>query len=310
MTDLFSTDYIEEIGRQKIIYERAQFGLCSEAAGEEASGGIVGTIKKILAEIRKIISNVIGSIKNKIQYMCLSKEKKAQYDEFCQWLAANPAAKSKTITVKNWKTIGAEYDKIEKQIVEAYNDDAVDANGLTLKATDLFNNLNSVAKASVGAITVDAAMYFAKSSPKIAQTVQMFLENNQALLKNIEDEIGEKDTQKMMNKVNKLTKESTFRRIMAKLGQHKERTLSETVDSYVNSLLAIKGQSAAKTAMQHKDAVKHMAKAYAKDATVRKGVKQIRQGVNSAKIVANNAKVIADDPIRHIGNQVAGKVFG
>lgn len=296
MVVLFSTDYIEEINRQKIIYERAQYGLCTEAAGEEASGGIIGMLKRILAEIRNIISKAIGAIKNKIGYMCLSKEKKAQYDEFCQWLRANPAAKNKKITVKDWNRISAEYDKIERDIVNVYNDSTVDSEGLTLKANDMFNNLNGVIKASVGAITVDAAMYFAKSSPKIATGVQIFLENNQALLKNIEEEIGEKNTAKVMNKINKLTKESTFRKIMAKLGQHKERTLSETVDGYVNSLLAIKANPI-KAAVQHSTAVKHMAQAYVKDPTVRKGAQQIKQGVNSAKELTNNAKAIAADPL-------------
>lgn len=296
MTVVFSTDYIDEINRLKIVYEQAQYGLITEAAGENASGGIIGAIKRIIAEVRRTISSVISSITNKIRYMCMSKEKKAQYDEFCRWLAANPAAKTKKITVRDWKRVGAEYDKIEKEIVDAYNSDAVDSNGLTLKATDMFNNLNSVIKASVGAITVDAAMYFAKSSPKIATGVQIALENNQALLKNIEDEIGTKDTAKVMKRIDKLTKESTFRRIMAKLGQHKERTLSETVDSYVNSLLAIK-DSPGKAAVQHREALKHMAKAYKKDETVRKGVTQIKQGVKSAKTLTNNAKAIANNPM-------------
>lgn len=309
MVELFSTDYIEEINRQKIIYEQAQIGLCTEAAGQDASGGIIGTVKKIIAEVRKIISNVITSISNKIRYMCMSKEKKAQYDEFCRWIESNPGVKTTKITVKDWKRISSEYDKIEKDIVNVYNDDTVDANGLTLKATDMFNNLNSVIKAASGAITVDAAMYFAKSSPKIAQGVQVFLENNQALLKNIEDEIGEKNTAKMMNKVNKLTKESTFRKIMAKLGQHKERTLSETVDGYVNSLLALK-QNPAKGVIHHKDAVKHMATAYAKDPTVRKGVKDIKQGVANAKNIVNDAKAMANNPIGAAANAGLNKLFG
>lgn len=296
MEVIFSSDYIDEINRLKIIYEQAQYGLTTEAAGEQASGGVIGFIKRMIAEVRKIISSVISAITNKIRYLCMSKEKKAQYDEFCNWANANPAIKTKKITVKDWNRIHAEYDKIEKEIVNTYNDQTVDANGLTLKSNDLFNNLNSVIKAATGAVTVDAAIYFAKSSPKIAEGVQLFLQNNQALLKNIEDEIGEKDTAKVMSKINKLTKESTFRRIMAKFGQHKERTLSETVDSYVNSLLALKSDPV-KGAMQHREAIKYAGKAYVKDKTVRQGVKQIKQGVDSAKIVVNNANAIANDPV-------------
>ncbi len=302
MPVVFSSDYIDEINRLKLIYDQAQFGLVTEAAGEEASGGIIASLMNVIKQIFNMISNGLKKITNSISYMCLSKEKKVEYDEFCEWIKQNPAVKAKTITVKDWKKLSGEYARIEKELLDAYNNEQVDANGLNLKANDMFNNLNSMAKAATAAITVDAAMYFAKSSPEIAKGVQVMLLTNQNLLKNIEDEIGTKATNKVLNNINKLTKETAYRRILTKLGLHKQRTLSETMDGYVNSMLEIKnvGNSKIKLAgfaMKHKAGTKVLTQANKYDPNVRRGVEQVKGVVNDVKQITRNAQAISANPI-------------
>lgn len=283
--------YIDEIRSEKMLFNREDLiaFLESPSDSDNKKGGhldkIINTLRSILRNIYETISRILRSIQDKLSYAFLSSEKKKQFDEFSEWVAQNPQVKGKQLRVKDWKRIINEYDTIERKIVSMMKDDKVDAKGMSLQAYDLLENMDSVAKGAVNVLTVDAAMYFAKKSPDIAKQVQDHLRKNQALIQNMQDQLGNKEAIKFQKKLDKLTKETTYQKIMTKFFNKKQQTLSEVLDEYVSSFSKIKTTggklSAAKS---HMSGVVTSAKVYAKDKKVRKGVKQASDVVNNSQI--------------------------
>lgn len=241
---------------------------------------IIETIKNIIKECKRIIVKTVSSIDNHIRYGLLSKKRKEEFKKFESYIAANPAVKNKKVTVKDWQRIIREYDKVEKEILKAMNDNKVDAKGLNLKANELLSNLSSVANSATAALTVDLCMVLARKSPEMAKVVETGLNNCSAAIENIERELGSSEAMKLQKNVHKLTKESTGQRILAQLFQRKEKTIIECVEEVGSELSKLMSGDAtftdkAKAAVEHRSLIRTGAKSYVKNEGTRKGVKAI-----------------------------------
>lgn len=287
----------------EMLLESAKADLLTEA-GEE-KGFIASAFEKLKALIKNLINTISTAIQrltNKIRYGLLSKESKQKYDDFLQFMKDNPQVKKKSITVKDWKKLNSEYDKIEKNIVYMMKSDQVDANGMTLKTKDMIKNLSALATSSTAVLTVDMALALARKSTDNAKFIQSALNNNQSALKLIEDELGKAEAQRLQNKVNKLTKESVGRKLLTELGLRKEKDLSTSMDEIVNSLSKLKTTSGKITgSIQHRDLIRNAAKVGLTNKEARTGAKQaiglgkrVKMEYNAANAQAQN---IINNPV-------------
>lgn len=288
--------YLDEIRSEKILFNREDLITFLESPTDSGNkeghiSKIVNTLQNILKSIYDTISKILRSIQDKLSYAFLSEEKKKQFDEFSEWVAKNPEVKGKQLRVKDWKRIINEYDTIERKIVSMMKDDKVDAKGMSLQAYDLLENMDSMVKGAVSVITVDGAMFFAKKSPEMARQVQNHLQKNQSLIQNIQDELGNKETIKFQKKLDRLTKETTYHKIMTKFFNKKQQTMSDILDEYISSFSDLKTSNGKistrgklSVAKSHMSGVATAAKVYAKDDKVRKGVKQTSTIINDPQI--------------------------
>lgn len=290
-----------------------------EDGNEESKGFIGKAIDKILSIVQsllKTVSNAISKITNKIHYMCLSKESKARYDEFVQFAKNNPSVKNKTVTVKDWKRINSEYNKVRKNILAYMDDDTVDANGLSLKAKDMIENLNLIINKSASAVSVDAALIMARQSPEAAKAVQQALQADQKMLNSIASNLGDKEAIRTQKEINKLTKMTLGRKILVQLGLKQEHDITQAMENTVNSFtslaktgvdVALHGvnksnvKDVANAAVEHRTLARTGIKQYATDKNLRRGVKQIKDTVQAAKgqvqRTTDEAKYAAQHPL-------------
>ena len=282
---------------------------CFESGNEEKKKGLVqnvwGMIKTIINEARKIIQKGLDKISEHIRYGLMSKKRKEEFHQVQEMMKKHPKLANKKITVKNYQYIMNEYDKIEKSIVQMMNDSSVDAKGMNLKTHDMLRNLSSTASSLTAAITIDACMKFARQSPQMAQEIQQKLSKSSTLLDNIENQLGTKEREKFQQDINRLTKESTYHKLISMVCAEKEKTLDECVteifNDYKDALQTITNPNAtkkdvAKVAKKHKDFVKTVGKSYFKNDRTRQGVndmldagQQIKNTINSNKDLATFA---------------------
>lgn len=246
--------------------------------------GLIGKafdiLRKIVRDALKIVQNGINAVTDKIRYGCLSKKSKEKFDEMQRWLNEHPGAKHKKLTVKDWNKINAAYSDIEKNIVNMMGDDKVDANGLTLRANKMFDDLKNLIAKSSAIITVDMAMILARKSPQMADIVMKAFNTNKQLLKNVEEELGEKEASKLESRVKSLTKESTGRKLLATLMHKKQKSISDCLEEIREELGSTfkdldSPMGVVKQAWIHRDGVRVTAKTAVKDKSVRKGVKNL-----------------------------------
>lgn len=281
MEETLFTETFDEIAEMNKInreWNRCEILFCLESSSDGKKDGIIqkaiNLIKKILSTVKEMIVKISKNIDQKIRYGALSKSKKEEYNRFCKFVEQNPEIKQKKISVKDWQRIYREYDIIEKNIVTMMNDDKVDADGLTLKTHELFNNFNDLLNSGSAVITVETAMTLAKKSPEMARLMQETLLKNQDVVKNIESQLGQKEVTRLQNKVNKLAKEAQGCKLLTALYAKKEKSISECMTELMDSfkdLDTVKGK--VKFAIQHADVARTASKAYIKNEDTRKAVK-------------------------------------
>lgn len=290
---------IKVINESTYLWTRYDTIWCLESTKEKKDGivtKVFNTIKTIIEETKKLIKKTLSSIGNHIRYGLLSSKSKAKYNEFCEWVANNPNARSKKVSVKDWQRIMKEYDIVEKNIVKYMNDDTVDSRGLNMKANELLKDLASVTNSATAAISVDLCMVLARKSPEMAKTVQVALEKCTSVIENIDAQLGEGQSEKLKKNIEKLTKESVGQRILAQLFHKKEKSLLECVTEVTSTFEKLMSGEAStvdkvKAAVEHRNLVSSGTKAYVKNKRTREGVKSIKNIVSGVKN-SNGGKVI------------------
>ena len=333
LSDAFFEETINESTEIKSLLTQSEVFMYLED-GEQSKGFLQNAIDKILNLIKSLlntISNAVNRLADKIRYTCLSKESKQKYDAFVEFAKKNPQVRKKTVTVKDWKRIEREYDKCRKNILSMMNNDTVDANGLSLQAHDMINNLASIAKSSTAALTVDYALNLAKNSPETAKMIQNTLLQDQSVLNNIQQELGKKEVQRLQKKVNNLSKETVCRKILIELGLKKEKDMTDCMSEYVNSLSSLvgsainigksdtnsdklkNGKKLIKNASNHSELVRGAAKSYTKNQNVRRGVKQVAGAANELKgkadYIKQHGEAFGRDPVGYAVNTAINKLF-
>lgn len=247
-------------------------------------------IRKILRECKELISKIAGFIGDHIRYGLLSKKQKERYNEFNDFLEKNPQYKTKKVTVKDWQRIDNEYKTVEKNIVAMMNDNKVDSRGLNLKAISMINDLTSTVNSATAAITVDMCLVIARKSPEAAEEIKRQLNNCSSMLDNIDAQLGYGASVKLQKDIDKLTKQSIGQKLLAKLFQQKEKSLTDSIKEVTSTFEKLMSGEATtldkvKAGIEHRSLVTTAGKAYIHDEKTRRGVKTI---LGAKKALDNN----------------------
>lgn len=273
--------------------------LCLENTNSEKEGivdKLINLISTILKQTKEMVNKFISSIGNKTKYMLMSKKEKESFELFRRYVSEHSEVKKKEITVKDWEEIKKNYSNIEKDLDRMYNDPTIDYNYLNTKGNELLRNVSDISSKAISALTIDACLKIAENSTNSAKTIQDALYANSDILNKIETDLGNKETRKFQKKLNKLTKESVYRKLKVALLGKQEKDLFDCIKDYTKSFSDIAKNptskvAAAKTAADHKHFVKVMANNYISDKETRKAVNNI---TDTVKTVNNVKKSIKD----------------
>ena len=250
-------------------------------------------IRKILRDCRELISKIIGFIGDHIRYGLLSKKQKERYNEFNKFLEENPQYKKKKVTVKDWQAMDKAYKTVEENIVTMMNDNRVDSRGFNMKAVSMINDLTSTLNSATAAITVDMCLVIARKSPEAAEEIKRQLKNCSSALDNIDAQLGDGASAKLQKDIDKLTKQSIGQKLLAKLFQQKEKSLTDSIKEVSATFEKLMSGEATtmdkvKAGIEHRSLVTTAGKAYLHDEKTRRGVKTI---LGAKKALDNNPEV-------------------
>ena len=277
-------------------YQRADLFLES---GEEKEGifkKLWNSIKTIIQEALAIIKRTLGGIQNRTQYMLLSPSKKKDYDAFCSWAKNHPEVNGKKITVKDYKRVNAEYDKIEQGLVAAMKDGGKSADAMAVQFSKDLNSLTALANTAICAITVEGAMQIARSSPAYAKSISDILRNSESSIATIQNELGVEGYEKVKKDLAKLSKESMYHKLRAILYKHKEENLTTTINTIVDECKKLMSGDAntmdyAKMTANHRTMVTTAAKGLKRNKQSREGIKTVMRMKND---ITNTKNEVVD----------------
>ena len=277
-----------EITRHDILFalEKSDEGLITKA---------VNFIRKIIKDVKNMISKALNNISEKMRYGMLSKKKKEEYNKFCELVEKNQNVRNKKVSVKEWSRIYSEYDKTEDAIKRLMNDRSIGPDQMVLKANKLMSDLSTVINPGTAALTVDTCLIFARKSPKMAEQVQKTLSSMGPLLDHIDEELGEGEAAKLQGKLNKLSRESIFQKIMARFYIKKEKDISDCMREMLDTFKNLDTTSGkVKAAIEHRDLIRTYGKGYITDKNQREATNNM---IKKGKEIANSMS----DPNSNLG---------
>lgn len=259
-----------------------------ENQDDKENKGILSTVggflKSLLEQCRKIIGSILGSIKNKIDYAFLSPEDKDKYNAYQNAVKNDPKLGQEKITVSDWVKVEYSYDtafkraetlslKVEQKQI-SMEDAKKEEEAILASVTNLLGKGSSL-------ITVEAALKMAAGSVESAKKIEGILQNNQALLQKIDQELGAGQAERLQKKVKKYTKETYAAKLKAQILGKKEKDISQVIHETVEEISKLNSFSGkVKFAVSHKGLILNAGKTYIKDKKVRKDVKRVMDARN------------------------------
>lgn len=197
-----------------------------------------GAIVKVLKAIKRIVVNVITSIKNFFDKAKLSAEQKQAYEIFKKACAENPDFKNKKITVRAWQEIekrGAELHAEGEKLLRAEAENPTACEEFVSKAAQFCKDTAS----SVGSsIAVDAAMRYMEYSPAVADKVLADMQRDKQWCEKLEQQIGSKGLKKFEKYANKMRTRSRVGMALARIGKTRYDSLADATNA---TLKGVKG---------------------------------------------------------------------
>lgn len=195
-------------------------------------------IIKVLKAIKRIVLNVITSIKNFFDKAKLSTEQKQAYELFKKACAENPEFKNKKITVRAWQEIekrGAALHAEGERLLREEAENPTACEEFVSKAAQFCKDTAS----SVGSsIAVDAAMRYMEYSPAVADKVLADMQRDKQWCEKLEGQIGSKGVKKFENYAKKMRTKSRVGMWLARIGKSRYDSLADATNA---TLKGVKG---------------------------------------------------------------------
>jgi hypothetical protein len=196
-------------------------------SNEKASVKGDNAILKILKAIKKIIVNVITSIRNFFDKARLSAEQKKLYEAFKEECAKNPSFKNKKVTVRDWQEIekrGAELHAQGEKLLREESENPTACETFANKAAEFCKD---TAKSVGASVAVDTAMRYMEYCPSVADKVLADMNRDSKWCENLEKQIGSKGMKKFEKYANKMRTRTSIGMWLARIGKARYDSLSD-----------------------------------------------------------------------------------
>lgn len=240
---------------------------------------VTNMIGRLIHECIQLIKNVIGSLRNCVDYVFLSDEKKKRYQKYCAYVKSHPELGKQQVKVSDWKKVDRHYenairraDNLSKRVAAKQ----ISKEEAKKEEKDIMDSLSNVVGKCSSIMTVDLALQMAAGSTESAKLIQRTMTTNQALMERMAQDLGAKETRNFQKKVAQMTKDTYFTKLKTMIFQKKQRDISETVNvmlEQIGNLDSFSGKvDFAKT---HKKAIGLAGKQLATDKEFRKDFKRV-----------------------------------
>ena len=237
-----------------------------------------------------MIKKLIRTVGDFIEKRKLSVDERAAYEAFKEAAKKDPSLKNKKITVRNFKEIEAEYQKVLKELEEEEKKAASGKVGDSkVLAEKVANFGKTAAKAPVTAVTAETAVRLAATSRELSKVMYNKLKNDEKLYQQLVDGIGEKEAKKLQKDLRSLSYGISIKRLKMKLNHTYSRSCEGALVSMVEDMKQIVN------GVKDGDA-----------AEIGKGV--VKQQGTLKKIAGNKSLDTLDNDIKFAG-KVAAKTF-
>lgn len=277
-----------------------------------------GTFMKAIDALIAMINNVINSIGDFIRKTTMSKAERDAFEQFKAACANDPKLKGKTVLVKDWKKIQAEYNRVmtraENELKRSMKGEQADIDGAI---KDLEKYMGGVLKGAGTAVGMNFALNAASTSSEIAQGIYSKLKDDKEVMKNLRKEVGFWNAEKFKREMKTLSSENLLRRKMYAARHATCNSIEEAFQQTVGDCLSIYNTVTAEPERKFKlvgdkiitvsnndyndENKPELTKGAKKILKTAVGNKQIRQAMPSvgdiAKGTANTGKILANEKI-------------
>lgn len=190
---------------------------------DKAKKGVGDHIKGMINAIINTLKNIASSITNFFRKLKMSGDERKAYEDFKAKAANDPKLRNMKVTVKNYKEIQADYERIIKEAEAADKAIASGQRNECQKLLDDMKNFTAGLGKTVGtSYAMEVALRQAAANKRDAQKIQTFLSIDMGICNEILENVGEKNYNKFMKDIDTLAKRNSLRATLmrAKMNMH------------------------------------------------------------------------------------------
>lgn len=206
----------------------------NESIMHKAAAGVKKAIDAVLETIRKFFA----MIQDFIARLTMKGDEKAQFDAFRRQMNSDPELKNKKITVKDYRELNKEYDKmiaeIEKAEREVRANEKKPIDELIQKGE---NFLKTTGVSATTIISADVAIRAAESNVTVAKALSTMLKTDKGAMEHLSKELGDKQMHEFESRVDKAAKNSMLTRLKLKILRRRYSDMQSCIKGTIDSLL-------------------------------------------------------------------------
>ena len=185
-----------------------------ERAQDRSQSGV----SKIISAVKKMITNLIDSIKDFFDRLGLKGDEKARFEAYRKQMAENPALKNKRITVKDFRAVNQQYEAL---IADVERDMRAERDGeqhpIDAKIHEYEERLKNIGLAQGSIVAADVAIKMAESNVDTAKKIQRGLRSDSKLMDQLCKSLGDKEAGKFKKSIDAAARNSIFTRLKVKI---------------------------------------------------------------------------------------------
>ena len=223
----------------EVIFEAAEKPETADkvAKNEATATKSVGFVRKAIQAVIEVIKKIYYAVKELIDRCTMDGAEREAFEAFKATMAKDPSMKNKKVTVRDFRKIEAEYDKllaeIDQNIRAVKADEKHPIENITKKVTDF-------TKGTVTAITVsvaaDAALKMADSNIAMAKALQKTLRNEEGIMEGLISALGKRDAVKFQKEIDAAAKNTLLHKLKTWLFRRKYDDLQSCIKGTITTM--------------------------------------------------------------------------